>query len=308
MFSLIPVLALLVPVLAQTGSTGSASAVDIEGLQANFEQAQLVPQLLATFDPTATLTVTFGTDTISTGQNLTAAEVASYPNVSVTPSSNTTFEDGTLYTILMVDANPVGTDEATTEQTRHWLVNSVSIATASAAPYAVNYTGSTAITDYAGPGPFAGTGSHRYVIALYEQPSTFTAPANLSTAGTPLGTIFLSSYVSESGLGDLISANYFQVENGVATFTPAATTAVDSTTLAGFASTTASSSATGSASASGSGSASASRSTAGSATSSAAPASSSSSTSAAGKQGVAWGVVVGGMGVVGAVIGAGLGM
>lgn len=29
----------------------------------------------------------------------------------------------------------------------------------------------------------------------------------------------LSSYVSESGLGDLITANYFQVENGEATVT-----------------------------------------------------------------------------------------
>jgi hypothetical protein len=60
---------------------------------------------------------------------------------------------------MMVDANPVGSDESTTAQTRHWLVNSVTLE--GSAPYTVNYTGSTAITNYAGPGPAAGSGSHR---------------------------------------------------------------------------------------------------------------------------------------------------
>lgn len=44
----------------------------------------------------------------------------------------------------MVDADIVGTDESTTEQTRHWLVNSASLSTDSA-PYAVNWTGSTSM-------------------------------------------------------------------------------------------------------------------------------------------------------------------
>lgn len=59
----------------------------------------------------------------------------------------------------------------------------------------------------------------RYVLLMYAQPTTFTAPANLSTAGTPLGTFFVQAYHDESGLGDLVAANYFQVENGVATAT-----------------------------------------------------------------------------------------
>ena len=77
----------------------------------------------------------------------------------------------------------------------------------------------TSSTDYAGPGPASGSGAHRYTILMYAQPDSFSPPSNLSTAGTPLGTMYLHSYVSESGLGDLIAANYFQVENGVATVT-----------------------------------------------------------------------------------------
>ena len=48
-----------------------------------------------------------------------------------------------MYTVMMVDANPVGTDESSTEQTRHWLVNGASLG--DSAPYAVNYTGSTPV-------------------------------------------------------------------------------------------------------------------------------------------------------------------
>ncbi|WRT63442.1 uncharacterized protein IL334_000347 [Kwoniella shivajii] len=318
MFAFIPVLALLAgPVFAQdssTASNGTASTVQIEGLEANFKQAQLVPQLLSSFDPEAILSVSFSGQAIATGDKLDATAVASSPEISVSPAADETLDAGALYTLLMADANAVGTDQNVTEQTRHWLVNGVSLSQGSQAPYAVNYTGATTITDYAGPGPFEGTGSHRYVIALYEQGSDFAAPANLSTAGVALGTWFLSSYVSESKLGDLVSANYFQVENGVATSTAESTTAVDSTTLAGYASNTVASATSGAnsqtVSASGSGTSasqtSAAASGASAASSAAASAAATSAASGAGKNGVVYGMIVGAVGVVGAVIGAAL--
>ena len=42
---------------------------------------------------------------------------------------------------MLVDANPVGTDETATQQTRHWLVNSATLS--GSAPLALNYTGAT---------------------------------------------------------------------------------------------------------------------------------------------------------------------
>ncbi|WVN90092.1 uncharacterized protein L203_105327 [Cryptococcus depauperatus CBS 7841] len=119
MFALFSILALLASALAQTTPNGSASAVDIEGLKANFE------------------------------------------HLSVSPSSNATIASSTLYTVIMVDADIVGTDESKTPQTRHWLVNSATFSAGSTAPYAVNWTGSTSITNYAGPGPESGSGPHR---------------------------------------------------------------------------------------------------------------------------------------------------
>ncbi|XAO26361.1 hypothetical protein I312_105198 [Cryptococcus bacillisporus CA1280] len=298
------VLALALPALAQSASNSSASAIEIEGLQANFKQAELTPQLLGTFQPEALLSVTFGSDNISTGDKLDQTAVASSPTLTVTPASNATFASGQLYTIVMVDADIVGTDESTTQQTRHWLVNSASLST-DAAPYAVNWTGSTSITDYAGPGPASGSGSHRYVIVVYEQPTTFSPPANLSQAGTPLSTMSLSGYVSESGLGNVVTANYFQVENGQSTVTVSSTTAVDSSTLAGSLSTSSASSASGTAS--GAASKSAASSTGSSASSaSSAPAASHSATSGALRSEMGFGMVVGVIGVVGAVMGAGM--
>ena len=49
---------------------------------------------------------------------------------------------------------------------------------------------------------------------MFEQPSTFAAPANLSTSGTAPGHWNVQSYVQESGLGALIAAAFFTVENG----------------------------------------------------------------------------------------------
>ena len=54
------------------------------------------------------------------------AEVAPVPSLSVTPANSTVQLSGN-YTLVMADAGPVGTDESQ-GQTRHWLVNGVTVA------------------------------------------------------------------------------------------------------------------------------------------------------------------------------------
>lgn len=58
-------------------------------------------------------------------------EVGPTPSVSITPANSTVQLSGN-YTLVMADAGPVGTDE-TQGQTRHWLVNSVTLSGSSAA-------------------------------------------------------------------------------------------------------------------------------------------------------------------------------
>lgn len=183
----------------------------------------------------------------------------------------------------------------------------------------------TCSTDYAGPGPAEGSGPHRYTLLVYRQPESFQPPANLSTAGTPLSTMLLRPYVEETGLGELVAANYIQVENGQATvsvscspFFPCpwliaqvpATTAVNpSTVVAPSVSATASAASMSGASASmASGSASRASGSTGAAASTSSPAASAAPSNGANSQRqLGWTVGVGALGVAGAVIGAGLG-
>jgi len=299
-------LAVLLPLvrvaLAQSNtSVSTASAVGIEGIQANFQNAQIVPQLLSAFEPQGLLQVVYGNNAITAGQNLSEADVATYPMVSFTPTANasSSFNSSTKFTIMLVDANVVGTNESNTPQTRHWLVNSATLDMQSEGGWALNFTGSTAITNYNAPGPAPGSGSHRYVVLLYAQPTPFTPPADLSTPDIPLGTFVLRSYVQEGDLGLAIGGQYFQVEEGVATFSVSPTTSVDSSTLPGFGSTTATSMASGMTSASGTQMM----------TSTASHSSASATTTKTGgasRQQVNLGAVVGGLGVAGAVVGAAL--
>ena len=60
---------------------------------------------------------------------------------------------------------------------------------------------------------------------VYSQPPQFSPPADLSAAGTPLGTFQVQEYVNSTGLGSLVAANYFTVEVGQATASVSCTAA-----------------------------------------------------------------------------------
>jgi len=125
----------------------------------------------------------------------------------------------------MVDADVVGS-KLPEGQTRHWLVNGVTISGST-----VTNSSATAITSYAGPYPASGSGPHRYVVAVYAQPSTFAAPAAYSQPNLPVGTFDFNAYVKDSGLGPLVAATYITVEEGTATASIPSTSAVVTSTL-----------------------------------------------------------------------------
>jgi hypothetical protein len=200
------------------------STLQIEAIEAHFHQSLIVPQLLSSFNPSALLSVNFtGVGETTPGQLLTGAQAASTPKIGVTPANASVQLNGT-YTITMVDASYVGAD-LSPGVNRHWLINGVVITDGK-----ISNGSAKAITAYAGPAPPAGSGPHRYTIILYEQPSTFSAPAGFKD---PIGvTLFnLTSYVKDSGLGPLIAATYFRVEEGTATSSIPATSAVVTSTL-----------------------------------------------------------------------------
>jgi len=203
--------------------------IQVEAVQQNFINAGIVPSLLQTFDPSAAMNVSFaGVGAITAGQPLSETQVKSMPTVAITPA-NSSVHLGNNFTLVMVDAGPVGTDESA-GQTRHWLTYGVTL-TGSSAPQNVSVSTGTAITEYAGPAPDSGSGAHRYTILLYNQPSTFSPPANMTKPNIGVGVFNLDDFVTSSGLGSIVAGMYFTVEVGTATFTPSATSGVITSTI-----------------------------------------------------------------------------
>ncbi|KZO95154.1 PEBP-like protein [Calocera viscosa TUFC12733] len=225
MFFTLSTLAVLLPaVLAQTVNI----PLEIESIEALFTSAQLVPELLSTFTPTAALHFSFDNQTDNTaGQALTVQQVATPPTLHLYTTSSTT--SSAFYTLMMIDADVVGTDESV-GQTRHWLVNDVSVS-GSSEPLSFTLDNATAITNFAGPFPAAGSGPHRYCLFLYAQPASFTPPSDLNAPGTPLANNWdFAGYVNSTGLGPLVAGTFYTVEQGTdSTSIPAIPTIVTST-------------------------------------------------------------------------------
>jgi hypothetical protein len=215
------------------------ATLDIQAIKAHFQQSALVPDLFSSFEPTSIVTLSFsGVGELQPGQQLTQAQVAPVPTVSVTPGNSSTTLSGN-YTLAMIDAGTVG-EKLAQGQTRHWLVNGVHVSGST-----VSNTSAVGITNYAGPAPPAGSGPHRYVVVLYSQPTSFHPPADLSTPGVPVSTFVWADYVTSTGLGPLVGATYFTVEAGTATVSISPTSAVVTQTLPAYSSGSASKASTG---------------------------------------------------------------
>jgi hypothetical protein len=247
-FSALTSLALATLAAAQANNT----ELSLEAIEAHFAQAGLSGgnNLITSFQPSALLTLSYdGVGAVSPGQALTATQVKPQPSLTITPANSTVTLTGQNYTVIMVDAGPAGTDE-TEGQTRHWLVNSVTLGSSGAASLDTAWKHG----DYAGPGPAAGSGAHRYCVLVYAQPASFASPADIQDG---IQVIQLGDYVKSSGLGDIVAGTYITVEDGTASFSVSATSAVVTSTLpAAQSSGTASGSHSGSASGSRTGSAS----------------------------------------------------
>ncbi|KAJ7098163.1 phosphatidylethanolamine-binding protein [Mycena belliarum] len=215
-------LSLVLPVAF--AATTKTTPLAISAIQAHFKQALLVPEVFPTFSPDATLDIAFAASPISPGQPLAQADVGTKPAVTISALDDKSLTGS--FTIAMVDADVVGADESGGVN-RHWLENGVTVADG-----ALSNASATVITAYAGPGPASGSGPHRYVVLLYQQPTTFTAPADLSKLVDGVQKFDLNAYVKNSGLGNLVAANYFTVEVGTDSTSLPATSSVVTSTLA----------------------------------------------------------------------------
>jgi phosphatidylethanolamine-binding protein len=216
--------------------SGDDTALGIAAIQAHFKNADLVPDLLPSFNPSALMTVTFpGVDPISPGQNLSMQQTATVPDVTITPANSSVQTTGN-FTLVMVDSRAVGTNESN-GQILHWLVNYATLKNrSSSCPSYPSLSVSTAcgvvVTEYVPPQPIEGSGPHRYVILLLPQHSSFSPPANLSKPTVSIDLYFyITDYILSSHLGQPIAGMYFDVQQGPAIVTIPPTSAVITSTL-----------------------------------------------------------------------------
>lgn len=99
----------------------------------------------------------------------------------------------------------------------HWIQSDLVPATTSETdgPGPAQLTSEThPIVDYAPPGPPPGSGPHRYIFILYEQPANFDykkfAPKDNGKVGIwPRVRYDIAAFEKKAGLGGIVAANYF---------------------------------------------------------------------------------------------------
>jgi phosphatidylethanolamine-binding protein (PEBP) family uncharacterized protein len=185
----------------------------ISAIGTDFKTFDLVPDLIPSFNPSALMNITFpGVGLISPGQNMSMQQVASAPNVTITPANSSVPTKGN-FTLMMVDARAVGTNESN-GQILHWLANFATLKPGSpSSSLDVSTAGGLVVTNYVSPAPPVGTGIHRYVIMLFSQAPSFSPPAgNLSTANVGVDLYFhITEYISSANLGLPIAGMFFEV-------------------------------------------------------------------------------------------------
>ncbi|KAN0075233.1 Phosphatidylethanolamine-binding protein PEBP [Tylopilus felleus] len=207
------------------------TTIQIEAIQAHFNQSGLVPVVLPKFTPTALLAVSFkGLGKITIGQAISKEQAVYEPQLSLTPVNASAPLRGK-YTIVMFDAGPPGSDQSH-GQRRHWLVNGATIPASANAN--MSTVGAMTITQYISPNPPVGDGPHRYVVVAFAQPADFLAPAELSQANSGGGVFSVMGYVRSTKLGAIVAASYFTCQRGSATVPLPPTSAVVSETLPGW--------------------------------------------------------------------------
>jgi len=209
--------------LALLASAQSNPTLELQAIQAQFQGAHIVPDLLQSFNPTALLTFSYNGQVVAAGTPETVDAVKPQPSLTLTVPPGATV--GKTFTLAMVDPGAAGSDSSA-GQTRHWLVNGVTVGDGGV----LNFPTETTITGYGGPLPPDGSGAHRYVFLLYDQPASFAPTGDLATA-QPIAVFNVNDYAKSSGLGAIVAASYYTVEIGTATGAVVPTTAVNTGTL-----------------------------------------------------------------------------
>ncbi|ORY97916.1 phosphatidylethanolamine-binding protein [Syncephalastrum racemosum] len=128
-------------------------------MKTDLRNAKVVPDILPEFEPTSFMKITYHQEKmVQAGEELRPDEVVEMPHIWF-PAPNKDKH----YTIAMIDA------DAEVPQVRHWIATNID--GGKPGTDMRDQTSLHTYTPYHGPTPPAGSGIHRYVFTLFEQPT-----------------------------------------------------------------------------------------------------------------------------------------
>ncbi|ODM89616.1 Phosphatidylethanolamine-binding protein 1 [Orchesella cincta] len=162
------------------------------------EKEQIVPEVIDTA-PKSVLNVTYGKLEVKLGNSLTPTQVKSPPTITWNADPKK------LYLLCMTDPDAPSRQEPKFREWHHWLVGNI--------PGTEIAKGET-LSEYIGSGPPEGTGLHRYIFLIYEQPEklTFDEKRLTNRSGDGRGKFSIRNFAKKYNLGQPIAGNFYQAE------------------------------------------------------------------------------------------------
>jgi len=163
------------------------------------EKEKVVPEVIDTV-PLQVLTVKYGSKEVNLGNVLTPTHVKDPPTaISWDADSNK------LYVLCMTDPDAPSRKDPKFREWHHYLVGNIP----------GNDIGEgEVLSAYVGSGPPEGTGLHRYVFLIYEQPKklTFDEKRLTNRSGDDRGKFSIRKFAKKYNLGEPIAGNFYQAE------------------------------------------------------------------------------------------------
>ncbi|ODM88162.1 Phosphatidylethanolamine-binding protein F40A3.3 [Orchesella cincta] len=162
------------------------------------EKEKIVPDVIDTA-PKAVLNVKYGKLEVNLGNTLPPHEVENPPTISWNADKNK------LYLLCLTDPDAPSRKQPTHREWHHWLVGNIP---------GTEITKGDTLTEYVGPGPPYGTGLHRYVFLIYEQPGklTFDEKRISKDSDEGRGMFSIRNLAKKYKLGQPIVGNFYQAE------------------------------------------------------------------------------------------------
>jgi len=186
----------------------------------SFVKEQIIPDVIpeSTLTPTVLFSVTYpsGKEAVL-GAELTKEEAGDEPEIVITPLNASSLDP--TYTLVMTDPDAPSRADPKYRQFRHWVITGLRTpaSTSSETENMAALKPRASTTPYRAPGPPPGSGFHRYVFLLFEEPAgtELTIPADAPEHGAALEqrrSWDAMAFGEKYGL-KLVGATYFLVKS-----------------------------------------------------------------------------------------------